>query len=84
MESSDWQSDGEVEELSGSLETLLDDEEPGDLDSESSSCSDMSISAPIPQPNPNSSKSFSGLRIFGMRWVTWVRKHLHRHHPQLV
>lgn len=69
MESSDWQSDGEVEELSGSLETLLNDEEPGDVDSESSSCSDLSISTPAAQPNPNSSKSFSGLRIFGIRWV---------------
>lgn len=69
MESSDWQTDGEVEELSGSLETLLDDEDPVEVDSESSSCSDHSTSAPAVQTHPNSSKSFSGLKIFGRRWV---------------
>lgn len=67
MEQSNWHPEGEVEGLSRPLEAL--GEDPGGQDSASSSCSDLSITTPAAQPCPNNTKSFSGLRIFGRRWV---------------
>lgn len=73
MEQSNPHPEGEVEGPSRPLEALLDGEEPGGPDSASSSCSDLSITTPAVQPCPNNTKSFSGLRIFGRRWVRCLR-----------
>lgn len=61
--------DGERGEMSANLHALVDGQEQATPGSASSSCSDLSTSTPAVQPCPHTTRTFSGLRFFGRKWV---------------